>query len=145
MPSERQTVLHCLSTQADACVNTTSKRVTIIILVLISVSKNVLLPTEKLMSAVTFIFIDLERGGGIFFVGSSQKNQPNNQKTTNKQKTHRHTKNPYWKCDHFPVSAETSEECIFLLSSDFQRETVCVTKNPFFHWETLPSSNTTQL
>lgn len=75
MPSERH-VLLCLSTQADTCTHTTSKRVTTTTLVLIVMSKNVLLPMEKLISVVTLIFIDLERGGQILFLGSSQKKNP---------------------------------------------------------------------
>jgi len=42
-------------------------------LVLIVIGKNVPLPMEKLISVATLIFIDLERGGGIFFLGCLKK------------------------------------------------------------------------
>lgn len=61
-----------LSTQADTCIKTISKRETIT-LVLTVINKNVLLPMENLISVLTLIFIDLEKGGGILFLSSSQK------------------------------------------------------------------------
>lgn len=58
-----------LSTQGGTVNNTTNKRLTTIILMLILINKNVnniLVPMQNLILFVTSIFIDLKRGGRIF-------------------------------------------------------------------------------
>lgn len=59
-----------LSTQGDTFNNTTNKRVTTIILTIILINKNVyyiLVPMQNLILFVILIFLDLKRGGRIFF------------------------------------------------------------------------------
>lgn len=64
-----------LNTQGDTCNNTTNKRVTTILLMLILINKSVnkiLVSMENLISFVTLIFLDLKRGGRILFLGNSE-------------------------------------------------------------------------